>query len=186
MSKPKAKKQATPKVVQLDPQLAEFRRQAKIYREADEKVKLFEAQRKQAQPVVKAFVDERGAIPAKKKSAEFIDEGIKWTLVPSRTTYDEDAGIEALIAAAKTAKGEAKAALATCLVTKRVIDRDAYNRFKAAGLIPASVIEAFETGVVKSLRWGFVDKLRCSGCDTVVSRDQKFCHECGVALHQEN
>lgn len=179
---PKAKKKAAPapKVVKLDPELAKFREAAAKYREADEKVKLFEKERKEVQPFVKEFVGERGEVPAKAKSTQFVDEGVKWMLVPGRTIYDEAAGIEAVKVLAKAAKGSAKEALAACIVTREAMDTDAFGRCKELGLIPDNIAAAYEKERVLSLRYSYTDKKRCASCDAVVARDQKFCHECGT------
>lgn len=180
-AKGKATKAAAPKVVRLDPELAAFREAAAKFREADEKRKLFEAEADKHKPIVKDFIGDRGEIPPKKKSREFIDEGIKWLLVPSRTIYDEKAGIAAIRRAATKAKGERKEVLAACIVTREAIDPDAYKRAKAAGFIDDETCTAYEATQVVRLDYRYVDKLRCE-CDAVVARNDKFCSECGAKL----
>lgn len=178
---PKAKKVAkVAKVTKLDPELTRFREAATKYREADEKVKLFEKQRAEVQPFVKQFVGERGEIPVKAKSTQFVDEGVKWMLVPGRTIYDEPAGIEGVKLLAKAARGSAKEALAACIVTREALDAGAFARCKELGLIPENIVAAYEKERVFSLRYNYTDKKRCASCDAVVQRDQKFCHECGT------
>ena len=178
-----AKKQPKPKLKVVEPggELKAFRAIAQQYREADEKVKLFTKQRDAVKGQVKDFVDHNGDVSDKSLTITYIDEGIKW-LLKGRVAYSVDAGVEALTEAIKQARGERKAVLAACIVSKPTIDNDAWARAKAAGYVDDELRAAYESGTIKSLVWSHVDKARCPQCDAVVTRTAKFCGECGHKL----
>lgn len=176
-----AAKQPKLAVVSEHAELKAFRKAAQTYREADEKVKLFSKERDGVKELVKGFVDKRGEQSAKSLTLTFIDEGIKWMLT-GRQGYSADAGIEALTEAIKRAKGKRKELLAACIVSKPTIDNDAWARAKAEGAVDEKLRTAYESGTTKSLVWSHVGKARCPECDSVVTRQAKFCRECGHKL----
>jgi hypothetical protein len=160
-----------------------FRAAGSRLREVRETLKSLEAEDKRLTGEVRDYVAEHGAAN-KSESIEYIDEGVKWLVIPqTRTKYDEAKGLEALHAAISAAKGAKKEALAGCVITKQVIDADLYAAAKAAGHVPADVVAAYEsTSEFSTLRFYYVDKCRCPTCDAVVERSDKFCSKCGATL----
>lgn len=172
---PKEKEALDPSTITLE----QFREASREWLRADENVKLYTKRRDAQTPVVRGYVDLH-AQATDKASRAFIDNAVKWMLVPQRMKTDDVAGVAALQAAISKAKGDKKRVLESCL--KPTIDKKAWDSAKKLGFVDDVVCEAYEKGQVWSMRWDHTDQVSCPECRAVATRNAKFCGQCGADL----
>lgn len=177
-----SKARAAGKSDKIDPKtatLAQFREAAREYLRADENVQLYKKRRDAQKTLVKGYV-ETHAVDLDKGTRGYVDNAVKWLLVPGALRLDDDAGVAALQAAIAKAKGDAKRILQACIKPK--IDKESYDNAKAVGIIDKKLQAACEKGQSFSIKWAHTDQVSCYKCHGVATRTAKFCSHCGADL----